>query len=89
MTMGGRIHENFFFFTVNSLRMDSVLSCWLEVWAKPENLASLLVPYTVKSQKSEIFTFCKTVKTRLFDQKILKSFTYLIRFSFDCCFRNV
>ena len=56
------------------------LSCWLEVWAKPENLASLLAPHTVKSQKSEIFTFDKTVKIRLFDQKILKPFTYLISF---------
>ena len=56
------------------------LSCWLEVWAKPENLASLLAPHTVKSQKSEIFTFDKTVKIRLFDQTILKSFTYLINF---------
>ena len=57
------------------------ISCWLEVWAKPENLASLLAPHTVKSQKSEIFTFGKTVKIRLSDQTILKSFTYLISFT--------
>ena len=56
------------------------ISCWLEVWAKPESLASLLTPHTVKSQKSEIFTFGKTVEIRLFDQMILKSFTYLINF---------
>ena len=52
----------------------------MEVWAKPENLASLLAPHTVKSQKSEIFTFGKTIEIRLFDQEILKSFTYLINF---------
>ena len=56
------------------------LSCWLKIWAKPENLASLLAPHTVKSQKSENFTFGKTVKIRLSDQEILKPFTYLISF---------
>ena len=65
------------------------LSCWLEVWAKPENLASLLVSHPVKSQKSEIFTFCKTVKIRLSDQKILKSFTYLINFHRQHVFKTV
>ena len=63
------------------------ISCWLEVWAKPENLASLLAPHTVKSQKSEIFTFGKTVEIRLFDQMILKSFTYLINFYLIVAFK--
>ena len=43
-------------------------------------MASLLAPHTVKSQKSENFTFGKTVEIRLPDQGILKPSTYLISF---------
>ena len=75
--------RNEFFLQINRrglLAKHRRLSCWLKIWAKPENLASLLAPHTVKSQKSENFTFGKTVKIRLFNQKILKLFTYLISF---------